>query len=357
MEQEKAGNNPEPVQVKKKKSPIRLIILVIILLVGGFFGFKKISYAMNHETTDNAQVETQLVPVLPRVSGYIKSINVQDFDSVQANQLLLEMDDEELQTQLVQMQADYQTAIADVENAKAALNNAMVSLSVNRGNIDISKVKLQKAEADYNRNKNLFAESAITQRQLEDSRFDYETYQKQLENSQNDLTTAQSRIDVLRAGVDKALANVKAKEAQINQQKLKISYTKIYAPQAGKLGKKNISLGQFVQAGSPLFTIVGDTTYWVVANFKENQIKKLHPGMPVNIELDAYPDLKIQGNIESLSDATGARFALLPPDNASGNFTKVTQRVPVKISIQNSGSYHDMLRAGLSVFVSVPLSQ
>ena len=96
MEQEKAGNNPEPVQVKKKKSPIRLIILVIILLVGGFFGFKKISYAMNHETTDNAQVETQLVPVLPRVSGYIKSINVQDFDSVQANQLLLEMDDEEL---------------------------------------------------------------------------------------------------------------------------------------------------------------------------------------------------------------------------------------------------------------------
>jgi len=355
MEQEKAGNNQEPVQEKKKKSPIRLIILAIVLIVAGFFGFKKISYAVNHETTDNAQVETQLVPVLPRVSGYIKSINVKDFDSVQANQLLVQMDDEELQTQLMQMEADYQTAIADLENAKAALNNAQVSLSVNRGNIDISKVKLQKAEADYNRNKNLFAESAITQRQLEDSRFDYETYQKQLENSQNDLTTAQSRIDVLRAGVDKAQANVRAKDAQINQQKLKISYTKIYAPLAGKLGKKNISLGQFVQAGSPLFTIVSDTTYWVVANFKENQIKKLHPGMPVNIELDAYPDLKIQGNIESLSDATGARFALLPPDNASGNFTKVTQRVPVKISIHDIASYHDILRAGLSVFVSVPV--
>jgi len=350
MEQEKAN-----VPAKKKKSPIRFVVLVIVVLALGFFGFRKVEYAIHHETTDNAQVETQLVPVLPRVSGYIKSINVQDFDSVETNQLLVEMDDVELQTQLLQMEADYQTAIADLVNAKAALNNAVVSLSVNRGNIDINQVKLQKALSEYNRNKNLIAESAITTRQLEDSKYEYETFQKQLENSRNDLTSAQSRIDVLKAGIERAQATVKSREAQIAQQKLKISYTKIYAPQTGKLGKKNISLGQFVQAGSPLFTIVSDTTYWIVANFKENQIKKLHPGMPVNIELDAYPDLKLEGNIESLSDATGARFALLPPDNASGNFVKVTQRVPVKISIHNAGSYHDMLRAGLSAYVSVPL--
>jgi len=355
MEQEKVNNQPANQSQKKKKSPVRLIILVVIGALVGIFGFKKISYAVHHETTDNAQVETQLVPVLPRVSGYIKSIYVKDYDSVQTNQLLVEMDDAELQTQLLQMEADYQTAVADLASAKASLNNAVVSLNVNRGNIDINKVKLDKAQADYSRNKNLFAESAITQRQLEDSKFDYETYQKQLLNSQNDLVSAQSRIDMLKAGVEKAQAAIKAKEAQIAQQKLKLSYTKIYAPQGGKLGKKNISLGQFVQAGSPLFTIVGDTTYWVVANFKENQIKKLHAGMPVNIELDAYPDLKIEGNIESLSDATGARFALLPPDNASGNFVKVTQRVPVKISIRNAGNYHDQLRAGLSVYVSVPL--
>jgi membrane fusion protein (multidrug efflux system) len=351
MEQQKV-ENPSP---KKKKSPVKIIVLVVVILLAGFFAFRKISYAVNHETTDNAQVETQLVPVLPRVSGYIKSIYVKDFDSVKANQLLVEMDDEELQTQLLQMQADYQTALADLENARAALNNAQVSLSVNRGDIDINRVRLEKSQSDFNRNKNLFAESAITQRQLEDSKYDYETLQKQLQNSQNDLASAESKINVLRAGIEKAQAAVKSREAQIAQQKLKISYTKIYAPQEGKLGKKNISLGQFVQAGSPLFTIVSDTTYWIVANFKENQIKKLHPGMPVNIELDAYPDLKLQGSIESLSDATGARFALLPPDNASGNFVKVTQRVPVKISISNAANYHDLLRAGLSVFVSVPL--
>jgi len=346
------NNNNE----KKKKSPVKFIVFAVILIVGGYFGYKKINYAMHHETTDNAQVETQLVPVLPRVSGYIKSINVQDYDSVKAGQLLVEIDDAELQTQLMQMEADYQTALADVENAKAALHNSVVSLNVNKGNIDINNVRLQKAESDYNRNKNLFAEQAITQRQLEDSRFDYETAQKQVANSRNDLTTAESRIDVLKAGLAKAEATLKSKQAQIEQQKLKISYTKIYAPQAGKLGKKSISAGQFVQAGSPLFTIVSDTTYWIVANFKENQIKKLHPGMPVDIELDAYPDLKLSGSIENLSDATGARFALLPPDNSSGNFVKVAQRVPVKINIQNIGNYHDILRAGLSVFVSVPLS-
>ncbi|WP_315824944.1 HlyD family secretion protein [Paraflavitalea speifideaquila] len=117
-----------------------------------------------------------------------------------------------------------------------------------------------------------------------------------------------------------------------------------------------MSEGQYVQAGAPLFTIVNDTTYWIVANFKENQITRLHPGMPVDIEVDAYPDLKLKGSVESLSDATGARFALLPPDNASGNFVKVTQRIPVKIAISDMTQYKEVLRAGLSVFVSVPLN-
>ena len=141
------------------------------------------------------------------------------------------------------------------------------------------------------------------------------------------------------------------KKAKIEQTKLKLTYTKIYAPQAGKIGKKNVSEGQYVQAGTPLFSIVNDTTYWVIANFKENQLKKLYPGKEVDIEIDAFPDQKITGVIESLSDATGAKFSLLPPDNASGNFVKVTQRVPVKIQIKNINQYRNMLRAGLSVFV------
>jgi len=146
------------------------------------------------------------------------------------------------------------------------------------------------------------------------------------------------------------------KKAIIEQQKLKISYSKIYAPQAGKIGKRNVSVGQYVQAGSPLFSIVNDTSYWIVANFKETQIRKFFPGMQVEFTLDAYPDTKLKGLIESVSEATGAKFSLLPPDNASGNFVKVTQRVPVKISISDIDKYRNILRAGLSVDVSVPIN-
>ncbi len=349
-------NQPNSHPPKKKKSPLRFVIIGIVLILAGYYGYTKISFALAHESTDNAQVETQLIPVLPRVPGYVKTIAVKDYDSVKTGQLLVELDDAELQSQLLQLEADHQAAEADLSNAKAALNNALVSLRVNRGDIDINQVKLAKAQSDLTRNKNLFAESAVTQKQLDDARYDYETLSKELDNSHNDLASAESRISVLQAAVQKAAATIEVRKAQIDQQKLKLSYTKIYAPQAGKIGKKNISEGQYVQAGAPLFTIVNDTTYWIVANFKENQITRLHPGMPVDIEVDAYPDLKLKGSVESLSDATGARFALLPPDNASGNFVKVTQRVPVKIAISDMTQYKEVLRAGLSVFVSVPLN-
>lgn len=336
----------------EKKSPVKLIVLVAVLLVAGYLGYNKIHYAVTHETTDNAQVETQITPVLPRVAGYVKTISVKDYDSVKAGQLVVELDDAELQTQLMEMEADCKQAEVDVTNAKAALNNAIVSLRVNKGNIELSQLRKQKAEDDLKRDQNLFADQAITRKQLDDSKFNLETVSQQVTNSKTDLTAAESRIAVLQAGVAKAAAGLDVKKAKIEQTKLKLTYTKIFAPQAGKIGKKNVSEGQYVQAGTPLFSIVNDTTYWIVANFKENQLKKLYPGKEVDIEVDAFPDLKLKGTIESLSEATGAKFSLLPPDNASGNFVKVTQRVPVKIAINDINKYRNMLRAGLSVFVS-----
>lgn len=339
----------------KKKSPVRFIILAVLLVGGGFFGYSKWKYAATHESTDNAQIETTLVPVLPRVSGYIKDITVKDYDSVKAGQLLVTLDDAEMQAQLMEMEADLRSAQADIVNAQAAVDQATISLSTNKGSITLNQIRLQKAQQDLQRDESLFAQNAITKKQLDDSRFAVDQAKQQEANSGSDLTSAQSRIAVLRANVTKSQAAIELKKARIEQQKLKISYANVYAPSSGKLGKKNVSLGQFVQAGTPLFTIVNDTSYWVVANFKENQIERMHPGMEVNIEVDAYPDLAVKGSIESLSDATGAKFALLPPDNASGNFVKVTQRVPVKIAIKDADKLRDKLRAGLSVKVEVPL--
>jgi membrane fusion protein (multidrug efflux system) len=337
---------------KAKKSPLKTIVLSIVFLIAAYFGYTKIHFVITHETTDNAQIETQITPILPRVAGYVKNIVVKDYDSVKTGQLLVELDDDELQTQLLEMEADYKQAEVDVINAKAALNNALVSLRVNKGNIELSEVRRKKSEDDLKRDQNLFTDQAITRKQLDDSKYNAETANQQYQNTKTDLASAESRIAVIQAGIAKAMAALGVKQAKIEQTRLKLTYTKIYAPQAGKIGKKNVSEGQYVQAGTPLFSIVNDTTYWIVANFKENQLKKLYPGKEVDIEVDAYPDVKLKGKIESLSEATGAKFSLLPPDNASGNFVKVTQRVPVKIQIADIEKNKHLLRAGLSVYVS-----
>lgn len=344
-----------PVPSKKKKLPIRYIILAIFLITGILFGYSKWKFAHTHEETDNATVETWLMPVLPRTGGFIKSININDYDSAKAGSLLVEIDDAEMQAQLQEMDADLRSTMADIANAQASLNQAIVSLGSNKGNVSLNQLRINKAQQDYTRDASLYQQGAITKKQLDDSKFTLDQARQQLNTSISDFSGAQSRIAVLQSAITKAQASLDLKKARIEQQKLKLSYTKITAPISGKIGKRNISIGQFVQAGTPLFTIVNDSTYWIIANFKESQISKFRAGMPVDISIDAYPDIKFKGIIESLSDATGAKFALLPPENASGNFVKVAQRIPVKITINDVEKYRELMRAGLSATVTVPL--
>ena len=335
----------------KKKFPVKQIVIITVLLIAGYFGFKKIYFSVTHESTDNAQVETQIVPVLPRVSGYVKAVNVRDFDSVKQGQLIVELDDAELQSQMVEAEADVQQAKTEVINAEATLQNAVSTLAVNKANITLNELRKRKADDDQQRDQRLLNDGAITKKQSDDSKFMVESTQQQLIISKNEYTAAQSRIAILKANIQKANDAVKIKEAKIGQLQLKISYTKIFAPLSGKIGKKNISEGQFIQAGTPMFSVVNDSTFWIVANFKESQLEALIPGKKVDVRIEAYPDLTVTGTIASLSEATGAKFALLPPDNSSGNFVKVTQRIPIKIWIDDVQKYHDMLRAGMSVFI------
>jgi membrane fusion protein (multidrug efflux system) len=164
---------------------------------------------------------------------------------------------------------------------------------------------------------------------------------------------AKTQTSLVNAQIQRAEAVVNVKKAMIDQAKLRLSYTNIAAPISGKIGKKNVEVGQYIQPGQSLMTIINDSTYWVIANFKETQIGRMKVGQEVEIKLDAYPNQPLKGRIASLSEATGAKFSLLPPDNASGNFVKLTQRVPVKIEVENIAQYKDILRAGLSVDVAV----
>jgi membrane fusion protein (multidrug efflux system) len=321
-------------QQKQNKAKIRKIVIGILLVIALYFGVKKIVFSLTHETTDNAQIETSIVPVLTRISGYVKNISIKDYDSVSQNQVVVELDDAELQALLEEQKADLLQSTADVANAKAQLENAVLSLKNNKGVIELRTIRQKKAATDLARDQNLFKEQAITKKQLDESEYQMAAANQEASNANTDYSIANNRISILKEGLNKANAMIKMKQAKIKETELKLSYTKITTPSTGKIGKKNINIGQFVQAGTPMFSIVNDSSYWIVANFKESQLETLHEGKKVNIRIDAYPDLQIQGTILSLSDATGAKFSLLPPDNSSGNFIKVTQRIPVKISIE-----------------------
>ena len=340
-------------QKKDKKANLRKGVIVTLLFIAVYFGGKKVIFSITHETTDNAQIETSIVPVLTRIAGYVKTITIKDYDSVGQNQLVAEIDDAELQVLLLEQQSDLQQSIAEVSNAKAQLENGILSLRNNKGNIDLRTIKQKKVNSDLKRDENLFKEQAITRKQLEETEFQLASANQELINAQTELATANNRIAVLRLIVNRAMSLIDMKKTKIKETELKLSYTKIITPSAGKIGKKNINIGQFVQAGTPLFSIVNDSSYWIVANFKESQLESLQEGKNVKIRLDAFPDLIIEGTILSLSDATGAKFSLLPPDNSSGNFIKVTQRIPVKIAINNQAAFKNKLRAGMSVFITV----
>jgi membrane fusion protein (multidrug efflux system) len=344
----------------KPKNNVRTMIvrgiLLLVVLAGAFYGYTLWDYNRKHETTDNAQVETYLVPVLPRVAGYLKSVNVQDYSEVKENQTLVEIDDAEYQLALGELEASYQQALADIENAKANIVNAELSYKTAVANGELVKIRRDKAKTDADRDSKLFTDNAITKKQKDDSQNNYDVLLTQYNAALNDVAVSKSRITVLQSTLQRATAAAKQIQSRIDQQKLKLTYVQVKATQSGRIGRKNAQPGQFVQAGQTLMTIVNDSTFWVVANFKETQIRKMKIGDEVEIKLDAYPDTEIKGKVSSFSDATGAKFALLPPDNSSGNFVKVTQRVPVRIEILDQSKLKGVLKAGLSAEVAVSVS-
>jgi len=368
-------------QQKKKKSPVRFIIIGAILLVGGYFAWSFFNHSAHYEDTDNAQVETNFSPVLARVAGYLQTVSVTDYADVKAGDTIAIIEDSEYRLAVQQAEADYHQAEAELEQAQADLNSVQADLrsakvGVDNANLNVKAVgsnaaviavRRDKAYQDYQRDQKLFAEKAITQHQLEDSKSRYDEQVKAYEAAidqksfsvggvnagQAVLVKTQSQLQRIEAQQRRAEATLAVRKAQVEQAKLRLGYTRIVAPIAGKIGRKNMEPGQYIQPGQSLCTIVSDDQFWIVANFKETQLERLKEGQPVDIKLDAYSNTKITGKVASLSEATGAKFSLLPADNASGNWVKTTQRVPVKISIDNPAALKEFLRAGLSAEVEV----
>lgn len=357
-------------EAPKKRNPVFIIILIVLILGGGSYGTMKYIHSLHHEETDDAQVSADINPVIPRISGYVMDVKVNDNQRVKKGDTLLIIDDRDYKIKLEQAEAALVIAESNLSSAKASTNAARANIATSQASvgtadaqIEAAKINVWRTTQDYDRYANLIKDHSITEQQYEQVLAAKQTAEKQLAileeqkkqaAQQTNAVAVQSSATASQIGV--AEATVKQKQVEVDAAKLNLSYTVITAPQDGLISKVNVNPGQIVQAGQALFSIVHSESVWVVANFKETQLNKMTVGQKVIIEADAFPKHKFEAVLSSFSPATGSTFALLPPDNASGNFVKVVQRLPVKIEFtETSDSLIKKLRPGMNVLVDVHL--
>ena len=309
MEEEKIEtkeHTEESKQDKKKKinKPTMIGIIILIALAVGYF----IHQAILYQSTDDAYVETTTVSVAPRVSGQIVEVMITDNQAVEEGDEIAKIDDTDYKVALDSAKARYERILLDQENAKANYN-AMQSA-------------IDSAKADLDRYKNLYAAGAVSKQALDNAQTKYDSAVANLTSADQALLSKDNN--------KVADADLKAAKAAMEQAELNLSYTTIKAPQAGTIASRRVERGMYVNVGSPLCTIVPHNV-WVVANFKENQLRHMKPGQSVDIKVDTYPNKVFKGQIDSIQRSSGAKASLFPPENAVGSFVKIVQRVPVKI--------------------------
>ena len=352
------GEGPEKSSRKKFVLPIVGVVALILVV----WAFQKWSYGRSHQSTDNAQIDGHIVPVLAKVGGYVKTVNVSENDHVNAGQLLVQLDDADYRVRLQQAQADLVAAEATAGGsgfagqAEAQVQSATGQRAALDAQIGAARANANKADADLARARELAAKQIISKQQLDAAIAAADVAHANLLAAQRQAAAAGGTVNTAEAGVRVANARTLASRAAAANAQLQLDYTRITAPASGEVSRKQVEVGQLVAPGQPLLSIVADTGVWVTANFKETQLAKIRPGQPVEFEIDAYGGCIGEGKVESVSGATGAKFALLPPDNATGNFTKVVQRVPVRIRVTKPCAGNHPLRPGLSANVHINTS-
>jgi membrane fusion protein (multidrug efflux system) len=361
-----------------------VLIFVLIVLAGVYAVW---SYYAVRESTDDAQIDGHIVPISARVGGTVEKVNVLDNQYVEAGTVLVQLDPTDYQVAVDRARAELQDAMATLQAARtgvplthtttsSTLSNAQASLRAAQEEVTAAKARLQEAEAEYK----LAADDVrrfaqlIKKDEIPQQRYDAAvTSEKQtaaavdaaraaVANAQSHVAQAQAMVQgaetapqqvaITRAKAGSAEANVARLKATLQQAELNLQYTVIRAPATGIVSKKTVEPGEVIQPGQPLLALVNLEDVWVTANFKETQLRNMHPGQPAKVEVDAY-GRTYKAHVDSIGGATGARFSLLPPENATGNYVKVVQRVPIKIVFEKGQDPNHLLRPGMSVVPTV----
>jgi membrane fusion protein (multidrug efflux system) len=331
-----------------KRGGRRLVILLAVgatILIAGIFWF--ISNA-GYETTDDAAVEAHVIQVSPKISAHVQAVHFDDNYQVKRGDLMIELDPRDYEVALASAAANLASAQSKLTESEAQQNVAQAGLGQVQADLASAQATAENAVSDFNRNEQLFKTHVIDRREYDSSAAQAKTAAANVESASKKVASQGAQVRLAAAQNVTAAAEKKQAEAQVQQAELQLSYTRIFAPFAGRVTRKSVEPGNYVQPGQTLFSLVPPDV-WVVANFKETQLKKMKIGQPVAVRADAIPGRDFKAHVESLQVGTGSRFTLLPPENATGNFVKVVQRVPVKIVFDEAPTDLERLWAGESV--------
>ncbi|MFN3739337.1 MAG: efflux RND transporter periplasmic adaptor subunit [Thermodesulfovibrionales bacterium] len=355
------------VNKNNRRKKIAALVFSGIAIIGAVILFFYLRYKSTHITTDNAYVEGFIHIVSSKVSGTAAAIYVKDNQYVKKGDLLLEIDPADYEVKVKEAEAALEAErkkldeiSSRIEAAGKQLEQATAGLEAARANLELQRANFLQAELDYKRADALFRKEAISKAQYDRAKTAFEVAQAQLKTAEQQVRQAQSAIETQRALLRQAEAlrplqflNIKQREALLEAARLKHKYTKIYAPSDGYITKRSVEVGNLIREGQPLMAVVPLEKLWIVANYKETQLEKIRPGQRVKIKVDTYPGKIFWGRVDSIMAGTGAVFSLFPPENATGNYVKVVQRIPVKVILEEGTDREHILRVGMSVVTTV----
>ncbi|MFZ1428264.1 MAG: HlyD family secretion protein, partial [Geminicoccaceae bacterium] len=340
-----------------RKRPGRRLLLVgaglAVLGAAGYYGHDYWTVGRFNVSTDDAYVEADSTTVAPKVSGYIGSVLVADNEPVTTGQVLARIDDRDFAVALQQAKADVDAAHAAVAGKQAQLEAQQSVIDTARATIGVDQAEAAYAEQDNKRYATLAASGYGSQQNAQQAASHIAAARAAVNRDTAALGTALKQVDLLNAELAQAQATLAHDEAVRRQAELNLSYTAIVAPVDGVVGNRTLRVGQYVQAGTELMSVVPVAGAYIVANYKETQLTDVHPGQRVEVDVDMFPGTVVGGHVDSIAPASGQEFALLPPDNATGNFTKVVQRIPVKIVLDQANPLAGALRPGMSVYPTI----
>lgn len=344
-------STPAPSNPKLRR--MASVLLIALLAGGGWWFYQHQTTGKYLQATDDAYVQADAVTVAPKISGYVEEVLVKDNEDVKPGQPLLRIDARDYRAQVAQAKASIDVAQANAEASRAQMHEQDAAIAQAKAQLASAQAQADFASAEVRRFADLVKTGAEPAEQLAIKRNQEQQALGQLYAQRAALQATERRVASIAAQVKQAQAQGESAQAQRDAAQVNADASVITASIAGRVGDKTVRVGQFVQQGTRLMSLVPVQQLYITANFKETQISLMHAGQPVSIRIDALPQLKIQGHVESMAPGTGAQFSLIPPQNATGNFTKIVQRVPVRIALDVDEQARQVLVPGLSVVVEV----